>query len=404
MQIRFDGSPSHEPRLIEVEDDEGRGIKVGEWRQDGKDWLLVIPYDQDLRSVVAHVLSDIDYFLERNDHDPEAFAEQHLPNLADRLRFARNPMALHRCQKGEPCGECGRPLDCVCHPAHVIEVIFDEERTKMPGSIGEKLDQIIAEASAFSEYSVQTDDAFRLIAKLAKDIDDQLEDRLCPSQDANGECRPLNEVISHSEDLEQRLARALRVQNAIRQERSYAERGRERYRERLDHVQAQLSALHGEFRTAAARLKFVANWLTNTYACASNADATAARGYAAAAKEVLDKGLDWLVERNRNRGRGVMESTAASKTAGAGSSPAARATRGAAEMLGAQPIQNDMDFCMLCTSGIMGCAYDGMDRERIWENITQLLAELARSEEAVENCNTQRVILNLMWHYRKVEE
>ena len=309
-----------------------------------------------------------------------------------------------------------------------------EKEDKMSGSIGGTLDQIIAEASAFSEYDVGTDDAFRLIVKLAKDAQgtaDQMLERILLADrerleigaaqlrienldrrlaEALGELRLRREhqdtEAAHLliRTLQDDLARAHQVQGHIRRERGYAEDSRRRGEERLHYVAAQLSALHDEFRTAAQRLKFVANWLTNTYAKGNNQDATAARGYAAAAKEVLDKGLDWLVERNRNRGRGVMESTAASKTAGAGSSPAARATRGAAEMLGAQPIQNDMDFCMLCTSGIMGCAYDGMDRERIWENITQLLAELARSEEAVENCNTQRVILNLMWHYRKVEE
>ncbi len=60
----------------------------------------------------------------------------------------------------------------------------------------------------------------------------------------------------------------------------------------------QLSALHGEFRVAAARLNFVANWLENTHAPGSES-ARAARGYARAAKEVLDKGLDWLVEQRR---------------------------------------------------------------------------------------------------------
>ena len=39
--IRFDGPPSHESgRFIEVETLDGRSIKVGEWVQDGSDWLL----------------------------------------------------------------------------------------------------------------------------------------------------------------------------------------------------------------------------------------------------------------------------------------------------------------------------------------------------------------------------
>ena len=44
MQIRFDGPPGPTSgHFIEVEDDRGRSIKVGEWRQEGPDWLLVIP-------------------------------------------------------------------------------------------------------------------------------------------------------------------------------------------------------------------------------------------------------------------------------------------------------------------------------------------------------------------------
>jgi hypothetical protein len=44
INIVFDGPPSHEgPRFVEVEDDEGRSIRVGEWvpRDDGF-WALRI--------------------------------------------------------------------------------------------------------------------------------------------------------------------------------------------------------------------------------------------------------------------------------------------------------------------------------------------------------------------------
>lgn len=41
IQIRFDGPPGPVPgRFIEVETLNGRSIKVGEWIQDGSDWLL----------------------------------------------------------------------------------------------------------------------------------------------------------------------------------------------------------------------------------------------------------------------------------------------------------------------------------------------------------------------------
>jgi hypothetical protein len=66
--------------------------------------------------------------------------------------------------------------------------------------------------------------------------------------------------------------------------------------DRLKHSEKLLVVLHNEFRIAAARLNFVANWLENTHAPGTQS-ATAARGYANAAKEVLDKGLHWLLER-----------------------------------------------------------------------------------------------------------
>jgi hypothetical protein len=44
IQIRFDGPPGPTSgHFIEVEDDSGKSISVGEWEQDGDDWLLKIP-------------------------------------------------------------------------------------------------------------------------------------------------------------------------------------------------------------------------------------------------------------------------------------------------------------------------------------------------------------------------
>ena len=421
MQIRFDGPPGPTSgRFIEVEDERGRGIKVGRWVREGTDWLLVIPEDQNLREAVRGALVELDAFLEDDDNDPMAFAERGIPQVADRLRFALNPMVLHRCQKDEPCGECGRPRNCVCHPAHLKEVIIDESRDctcgppepsptqhrffcpkrrvllekrrlrmhRASGSIGEKLDNIIAEASAFSEFNVHTDDAFRLIVKLAHDIDNQLEDRLCPSQDPNGECNAVNEAIGRAEDAEASLARSVRLSRSSG-ERGYAEEGRRWNKERLDHVTAQLSALHDEFRAAAQRLKFTANWLTYTFAKGS-ADAQYARRYADIAKEVLDKGLDWLVERNRNRGRGVMDSTAASKSAGEGSSPSARARP--------EMEQRCMGCCHVDGKGML-CLYASWSTDYIWFEVKRRLEQLAGSDDVVWNANERRAIQNLMWHY-----
>ncbi len=47
IQIRFDGPPDHESgRFVEVEDEDGRSINAGEWKQDGEFWLLVIDTDR----------------------------------------------------------------------------------------------------------------------------------------------------------------------------------------------------------------------------------------------------------------------------------------------------------------------------------------------------------------------
>lgn len=41
FQIRFDGPPGPESgRFVEVETLDGKGFKLGEWVQDGDDWLL----------------------------------------------------------------------------------------------------------------------------------------------------------------------------------------------------------------------------------------------------------------------------------------------------------------------------------------------------------------------------
>ena len=150
MQIRFDGPPGHvSGRFVEVEDERGRSIRVGRWAREGTDWLLIIPEDQNLREAVKQVLVELDGFLsiEQQGLDWEGVI---LPRLADRLRFALNPSAPLVMRRGLTTWPKGM---------------------RMSGTIGEKLDQIIAEASAFSEFDVGTDDAFRLIVKLAHDID-----------------------------------------------------------------------------------------------------------------------------------------------------------------------------------------------------------------------------------------
>ena len=58
MQIRFDGPPGPVPgRFIEVEDEHGASIKVGEWKEDGANWLLVI--DTDTSHAYCHNCDEI---------------------------------------------------------------------------------------------------------------------------------------------------------------------------------------------------------------------------------------------------------------------------------------------------------------------------------------------------------
>ena len=43
IAIRFDGPPAHlSGRFVEIEQD-GKSISLGEWKRDGKDWLLILP-------------------------------------------------------------------------------------------------------------------------------------------------------------------------------------------------------------------------------------------------------------------------------------------------------------------------------------------------------------------------
>lgn len=43
FQIRFDGPPGQEcGRFVECETLDGKSIRVGRWKQDGADWLLII--------------------------------------------------------------------------------------------------------------------------------------------------------------------------------------------------------------------------------------------------------------------------------------------------------------------------------------------------------------------------
>ena len=61
IQIRFDGPPEHEAgRFVEVEDDTGASISIGEWVQDGDYWLLVIDDPRPLRARIVTLESQLE--------------------------------------------------------------------------------------------------------------------------------------------------------------------------------------------------------------------------------------------------------------------------------------------------------------------------------------------------------
>lgn len=79
IHIVFDGPPGAESgRFIEVEDSDGHGLSVGEWRErkDGL-WELVIPAPQPQSAEEIVILKDRNMHLARDNH-----------RLAERLRKA----------------------------------------------------------------------------------------------------------------------------------------------------------------------------------------------------------------------------------------------------------------------------------------------------------------------------
>ena len=60
IQIRFDGPPEHEAgRFVEVEDDTGASISVGEWVQDGDYWLLALDDPRVLHARIAELEAEL---------------------------------------------------------------------------------------------------------------------------------------------------------------------------------------------------------------------------------------------------------------------------------------------------------------------------------------------------------
>ena len=73
--------------------------------------------------------------------------------------------------------------------------------------------------------------------------------------------------------------------------------------------------------------------------------------------------------------------------------PACGVRRGDAELID--------QSCRVCASGGQ-CVYANWSAKYIWVEVEKSLRELSRSTDLVWNCNEQRRILNLMWHYKRV--
>jgi len=58
--------------------------------------------------------------------------------------------------------------------------------------------------------------------------------------------------------------------------------------------------------------------------------------------------------------------------------------------------------CRVCKSG-GDCYCVGMGAEQIWAEIEKRAHRLGLSNDPIWNCEEERAILNLMWHYRQRE-
>ena len=60
IRILFDGPPSHESgRFVEVENEKGESIKLGEWVQDGEYWVLQFPDCREINNELLDALRTI---------------------------------------------------------------------------------------------------------------------------------------------------------------------------------------------------------------------------------------------------------------------------------------------------------------------------------------------------------
>ena len=80
IRILFDGPPSHESgRFIEVENEKGESISLGEWVHDGDYWVLQFP---DNRKVNADLLEALEKIKAMAIEDDIGAVDKYL-NIAD---------------------------------------------------------------------------------------------------------------------------------------------------------------------------------------------------------------------------------------------------------------------------------------------------------------------------------
>ena len=132
IAIRFDGPPGRKSgRFIEVEQD-GESIRLGEWKKDGRDWLLMLPETPRLYGLVS-------YCAEHDTHPA----------------------------KGEPCWSCVNH-----HIANAIIVTLEQARLDHSAQerVGELEDEIQAAMKQYEEWEKEIEASDAILNKLEANI------------------------------------------------------------------------------------------------------------------------------------------------------------------------------------------------------------------------------------------
>ena len=68
IRVVFDGPPSHESgRFVEVENEHGEGMSLGEWKQEGEFWYLEFPSPAHLEARLASARAIMQKFVDKVD-------------------------------------------------------------------------------------------------------------------------------------------------------------------------------------------------------------------------------------------------------------------------------------------------------------------------------------------------